>query len=192
MNLTPSKSPCSEPMASSVNYSRLTLGLIVPGLCVWIFNKGWASPTPGVCVCAHTRMSVHVCSLEVDIRHIPQSLFTLFLRHRFSLNQEITDSDRLAGQQALKKFISAFPVLGLQVHLAIPSFLCRCWELNSDPHSCMADTSPTKLSLQCLLVLFLVDVEKDNMMFSLFHSPPQLHTLHSFRGVPSLPHPLLL
>lgn len=39
---------------------------IVPDLCVWVFHKGWASPTPDVRVGVHTHvLHVHKCTCVV-------------------------------------------------------------------------------------------------------------------------------
>lgn len=44
--------------------------------------------------------------------------------------------------------VSAFTLLGLQVHTAMPSFLCECWRVNSGPSIYAASAFSTESSLQ--------------------------------------------
>lgn len=44
--------------------------------------------------------------------------------------------------------VSAFTLLGLQVHTAMPSFLCECWRVNSGPSICAVSAFSTESSLQ--------------------------------------------
>lgn len=63
------------------------------------------------------------------------TLHFVFLRLGLSLNLELSDSARLANQKTLGTSRLHLPALGSQVHEAVPSFFCRCWGLDSDPHA---------------------------------------------------------
>lgn len=97
-------------------------------------------------LCMHTHVAyVYVCSCGyvwpgdwhwiVGLCRSP----TCFLRQCLSLNLELIDSQRLAGQQAPGSPVSALSALGLQVctNVCVPNFLHGCWGYRCAP-MCLA------------------------------------------------------
>lgn len=62
---------------------------------------------------------------EVNLRYLPQSLATWYLRRGLSLNPRLTDLERRAGQCSPNRPFSTSPVLGPQTCAIMPSFAHR-------------------------------------------------------------------
>lgn len=91
-----------------------------------------------------------VCRLEVDTECPSQSLSTLFLRHSLSLNLELSDLVRLAGQWATPGILpSPSPQLQITGACSLTWLLHVCRELTSRPHACVTSPLPTFCWFAC-------------------------------------------
>lgn len=65
--------------------------------------------------------------------HVSLNTSTLFLRQGLSLNWALADSTGLTDQASPGPFLFLLPVLGLQAHVAMPSFYTGIGDPNSGP-----------------------------------------------------------
>lgn len=90
-----------------------------------------------VCVCMCTCVFMYVfryaslcMPIHVETRSwhccLPQIFLHLVCSVSLPLKLELTNSARLAEQQALQSLFSGSPALRLQAHTSTPEFLCQC------------------------------------------------------------------
>lgn len=99
------------------------------------------------------RVHVRVPRPRVDESFLFHSSFTLCFRKDISLNPELTDYSRLAGQRPACPWSVSTGITEVHHHI---HFLHECLGQNSGPKACMASTQPLShlQSLSCLLLNF--------------------------------------
>lgn len=104
---------------STVN--SMYLGLFIFSLCVQYVLHGAYMPMCN-CVC-------HVCTCMGTWKVSSSIVLKLSTLDRVShWTRKLTISAWLAGQRVPRIHLSLPPVLGFQAHIAVPGFLCGCWE----------------------------------------------------------------
>lgn len=109
------------------------------------------------CMCVHTQTAgcAHGClcpwRLEIDggcLQSPPPSL----LRQSHSLNLELTDWAKLAGQR-----VRGILPLPPPWHQVLCEHHCESWDLNSAPWACTTDAIPTELLAAFVLLCFVLN-----------------------------------